>query len=116
LLPPALIHGHAGFLRPCQGIRHQDDIALHFYALDLARAPDGRWWVMADRTQAPSGAGYALENRSMITPIFPDLLRELKVQSPGRLLRHHARQPGDTGGACAANGDGRRRCARANRR
>ncbi|MBC3921016.1 circularly permuted type 2 ATP-grasp protein [Undibacterium sp. CY18W] len=80
LLPPALVHGHAGFLRPCQGIRHQGDIALHFYALDLARAPDGRWWVVGDRTQAPSGAGYALENRAVIGRIFPDMLRDLKVR------------------------------------
>ncbi|QBE62751.1 circularly permuted type 2 ATP-grasp protein [Pseudoduganella lutea] len=80
LLPPALVHGHAGFLRPCHGMSHHDDIALHFYAVDLARAPDGRWWVLADRTQAPSGAGYALENRAIISPTFPDLLRELKVQ------------------------------------
>ncbi|MEO6623598.1 MAG: circularly permuted type 2 ATP-grasp protein, partial [Burkholderiaceae bacterium] len=74
LLPPALIHGHAGFLRPCHGIRHKDGIALHFYAIDLARAPNGRWWAVADRTQAPSGAGYALENRSVISRTFPDLL------------------------------------------
>jgi uncharacterized circularly permuted ATP-grasp superfamily protein len=39
---------------------------LHQYAVDLARSPDGRWWVIADRTQAPSGAGYALENRSVV--------------------------------------------------
>jgi uncharacterized circularly permuted ATP-grasp superfamily protein/uncharacterized alpha-E superfamily protein len=105
LLPPALIHGHAGFLRACHGLKQPDDIALHFYAVDLARAPDGRWWVLADRTQAPSGAGYALENRSIMTPIFPDLLRELKVRSPARFfgtmhdsLVHWGRQ-------CAAGGD-----------
>ena len=80
LLPSALIHGHAGFLRPCHGLRNQGGVALHFYAIDLARAPDGRWWVVADRTQAPAGAGYALENRSVIARTFPDLLRELKVR------------------------------------
>jgi uncharacterized circularly permuted ATP-grasp superfamily protein/uncharacterized alpha-E superfamily protein len=80
-LPPALIHSHAGFLRPCHGMRHQGNIALHFYALDLARAPDGRWWVVSDRTQAPSGAGYALENRAVIDRIFPELLRDLKVRN-----------------------------------
>ena len=80
LLPPALIHGHAGFLRPCHGIRQADDVALHMIAVDLARSPDGQWWVVTDRTQAPSGAGYALENRSVISHAFPDLLRELKVQ------------------------------------
>ena len=80
LLPPALIHGHAGFLRPCHGIRQADDVALHLFAVDLARSPDGQWWVVTDRTQAPSGAGYALENRSVISRVFPDLLRESKVE------------------------------------
>jgi len=80
LVPPTLIHGHGGFLRPCHGKQHLDDIALHFYAIDLARAPSGRWWVVGDRTQAPSGAGYALENRSVMSRTFPDLLRDLKVR------------------------------------
>jgi len=80
LVPPTLIHGHGGFLRPCHGKQHLDNIALHFYAIDLARAPSGRWWVVADRTQAPSGAGYALENRSVMARTFPDLLRDLKVR------------------------------------
>ena len=105
LLPPALIHGHAGFLRPCHGMRHHDDVALHFYAVDLARAPDGRWWVMADRTQAPSGAGYALENRSIIAPTFPDLLRELKVQPVSPFFRTMHDSLVHWGRLCAAHGD-----------
>lgn len=105
LLPPALVHGHAGFLRPCHGMRHHDDTALHFYAVDLARAPDGRWWVMADRTQAPSGAGYALENRAIIAPTFPDLLRELKVQPLARFFRTMHDSLVHWGRLCAAGGD-----------
>jgi len=80
LLPPALVHGHAGFLRPCHGARSPGGIMLHLYAADLARSPDGRWWVIDDRTQAPSGAGYALENRIVISRAFPELFRDLKVQ------------------------------------
>ena len=49
-------------------------------AVDLARAPDGRWWVLADRTQAPSGAGYALENRIVLSRALPELFRECRVQ------------------------------------
>lgn len=79
-LPPALIHGHAGFQRPAHGIKLPDDVHLHIYAADLARSPDGRWWFIADRTQAPSGAGYALENRLVISKVFPDQFRDLKVQ------------------------------------
>ena len=80
LLPPALVHGHAGFLRPAHGVPAQGGTMLHMYAADLARSPDGQWWVVADRTQAPSGAGYALENRLIISRVFPDLFRDLKVQ------------------------------------
>ncbi|MGN8345095.1 circularly permuted type 2 ATP-grasp protein [Pseudomonas sp. SMV71] len=80
LLPAELIFGHNNFLWPCQGIAPPDGTFLHLYAVDLARTPDGRWWVTADRTQAPSGAGYALENRMIVSRAFPDLYRDLNVQ------------------------------------
>lgn len=78
-IPPALVYGHNGFLWPCQGIGQPGDTWLHLYAADLARSPDGRWWVIADRTQAPSGAGYALENRVIVSRLFPEKYRELGV-------------------------------------
>ncbi|ETK24293.1 molybdopterin oxidoreductase [Pseudomonas sp. C 49-2] len=80
LLPAELVFGHNNFLWPCQGIQPPDGAFLHLYAVDLARTPDGRWWVTADRTQAPSGAGYALENRTIVSRAFPDLYRDLQVQ------------------------------------
>ncbi|VXB44874.1 conserved hypothetical protein [Pseudomonas sp. 8AS] len=80
LLPAELVFGHDNFLWPCQGIQPPGGTFLHLYAVDLARAPDGRWWVTADRTQAPSGAGYALENRQIVSRAFPELYRDLRVQ------------------------------------
>ncbi len=106
LLPPALLHGNSGFLRPCHAMRHRDGIALHFYAIDLARAADGRWWVVADRTQSPSGAGYALENRAIIARTFPDLLRDLKVQPLAGFFRTMRDSLAHWGRLCAANGQG----------
>ncbi len=106
LLPPALIHGHAGFLRPCHGIKYPDDVALHFYAVDLARAPNGRWWVVADRTQAPSGAGYALENRTIIGRTFPDLLRDLRVKPLTGFFDTMLESLVHWGRSCAAQGSG----------
>ncbi|OAN88514.1 molybdopterin oxidoreductase [Marinobacter sp. EhC06] len=79
LMPPALVYGQAGFQWPCQGIEPADGRFLHLYAVDLARAPDGGWWVMADRTQAPSGAGYALQNRLVISRAFPAPFHNLPV-------------------------------------
>lgn len=80
LLPAELIFGHNNYLWPCQGVQPPGGTYLHLYAVDLARAPDGRWWVTADRTQAPSGAGYALENRQIVSRAFPELYRDLRVQ------------------------------------
>ena len=62
-IPPELVFANPNFSRACHGIPVPGDMRLHFYAVDLARSSDGRWWVIADRTQVPSGAGYALENR-----------------------------------------------------
>jgi uncharacterized circularly permuted ATP-grasp superfamily protein/uncharacterized alpha-E superfamily protein len=103
LLPAALVHGNAGFLRPAHGIKHPDQVALHFYAADLARAPDGKWWVVADRTQAPSGAGYALENRSVLSRSYPSLLRELKVQDLGDFFSSMRNSLVHWGRQCAAS-------------
>ncbi len=56
-------------------------------AVDLARSPDGQWWVISDRTQAPSGAGYALENRIVMAETFPDLFRESQVHRLASFFR-----------------------------
>jgi uncharacterized circularly permuted ATP-grasp superfamily protein/uncharacterized alpha-E superfamily protein len=79
LLPPELILAHAGYLRPLLGALPSDRRQLIFYAADLVRGPDGRVWIMADRTQSPSGAGYALENRSVMARTFPELLEGSRV-------------------------------------
>src|SRR5438874_6766597 len=55
LLPAATIFANPHFLRPCSGMTPPGGVYLHTYAVDLARSPAGKWWVIADRTQAPSG-------------------------------------------------------------
>ncbi|MDP3829036.1 MAG: circularly permuted type 2 ATP-grasp protein, partial [Polaromonas sp.] len=80
LLPAALVQGHPGYLRAMHGVLPAGGTFLHIAAFDLARGPDGRWWVVSQRTQAPSGLGYLLENRLAISRLFPEAFRELKVQ------------------------------------
>jgi uncharacterized circularly permuted ATP-grasp superfamily protein/uncharacterized alpha-E superfamily protein len=87
LLPPALVYGQHGYLWPCRGVKPPGGIWLHNYAVDLARSPNGRWWVIADRTQAPSGAGYALENRLIVSRVFPEMFRDLHVQHVADFFR-----------------------------
>ena len=80
LLPSALVHGHPGYLRPMQGVRPAGGTYLHITAFDIAHGPDGQWSVVSQRTQAPSGLGYLLENRLTISLLFPEAFRKMKVQ------------------------------------
>tara|TARA_R110002095_G_scaffold152237_1_gene131907 strand:+ start:53895 stop:56411 length:2517 start_codon:yes stop_codon:yes gene_type:complete len=80
VLPPELVFSHPGFLRAYQGKDLENDCFLHFYSADLARAPNGEWWVLADRTEAASGIGFALENRILTSRMFPDLFQQYNVE------------------------------------
>ncbi len=83
VVPAELAFGHPNFLWAMHGTRPLGNCWLHLYAADLARAPDGRWWVLSDRTQTPSGPGYALENRAIISRVLPGLVNELTVRPLG---------------------------------
>jgi uncharacterized circularly permuted ATP-grasp superfamily protein/uncharacterized alpha-E superfamily protein len=79
-LPAALIAGNPEFLRPLVGVAPPGGAHLRFYAVDVGRGADGRWWVLSDRAQAPSGAGYAIENRLALSRAIPDIYRTTRVE------------------------------------
>src|SRR6202167_3083825 len=82
-IPAELPFGHPNFLWPCHGITPPGGNWLHVYAVDISRSADGRWWVLADRTQTPSGPGYALENRQIVRRALPELAQSLEVRPLG---------------------------------
>src|SRR4029077_9970367 len=80
LLPAALIAGNPEFLRPLVGVPPAGGAHLRVYAVDVGRGADGRWWVLGDRTQAPSGAGYAIETRLALSRAVPEVYRSARVE------------------------------------
>jgi uncharacterized circularly permuted ATP-grasp superfamily protein/uncharacterized alpha-E superfamily protein len=86
-LPGALLFANPAFLRPLAGVKVPRQSYLHLLAVDLARSPDGDWWVLADRTQAPSGTGYALENRLIVSDVLPDVFRTSNVMRLAAFFR-----------------------------
>ena len=80
LIPFELIFNHKGFFRQADKIKIDGQHQLIQYSADLARSPNGKMWVLHDRTDAPSGAGYTLENRAAMTRVFPDMIRENEVR------------------------------------
>jgi uncharacterized circularly permuted ATP-grasp superfamily protein/uncharacterized alpha-E superfamily protein len=103
LLPPELIARNAEFLRPLVGLKPRSGNFLHFCAFELGRGPNGAWWLLGDRTQAPSGAGFALENRVATTRALSDIYAELNVHRLAAFFRDFR----DTLFAEAASTDGR---------
>jgi uncharacterized circularly permuted ATP-grasp superfamily protein/uncharacterized alpha-E superfamily protein len=80
LLPASLVLAHPQYLRAMHGSQPRGGVHLHVLAFDLTRCADGHWWVVGQRTQAPSGLGYVLENRLIIAQQFPEAFRQMAVQ------------------------------------
>ena len=102
VIPPELVYSNPGFLRSCAGLQLPGHHQLIIHAIDLIRDASGELTVISDRTQAPSGAGYALENRTVMTRVFPSLFRDSHVHRLAHfftLLRQKLNSLNPNGGA-----------------
>ena len=86
-LPAAALTGSPDFIAAMRGVKPPGGRWLRLYAADIGRGSDGRWQVLGDRTQAPSGSGYALENRLVASQAFPDIYREMNVERVAPFFR-----------------------------
>ncbi|HXP92333.1 MAG TPA: circularly permuted type 2 ATP-grasp protein [Candidatus Binatia bacterium] len=89
VVPPHLVLGHPQYLRALQHVPPPDHVHVHLYSVDLARARDGSWTVLASRADAPTGLGYALENRIVVSQTFPELFGDLGVQRLASFFRYY---------------------------
>ena len=78
-IPPEIVFRHPSYLRPLHGVNMPHNRWIPLIAADLVRGPDGAYVVVQDRTQAPAGAGYALENRIVISSAWPEAFRQCNV-------------------------------------
>ncbi|PWJ60118.1 putative circularly permuted ATP-grasp superfamily protein [Dyadobacter jejuensis] len=79
VIPAELVFANTGFFRPCMDIFQDKKNFLPLFAADMARGPDGRMWIVDNRTQAPSGSGYALENRLVTSKLLPELAEGMHI-------------------------------------
>ncbi|MDR2128505.1 MAG: circularly permuted type 2 ATP-grasp protein [Burkholderiaceae bacterium] len=87
LIAPALVQGHPDYLHPMHGVCPPGGTHLHIVAFDLARDATGNWWVVSQRTQAPSGLGYLLGNRQAVPAQFPGAFERMRVRRLGDAYR-----------------------------
>ncbi len=86
-LPPALTFANPDYLLPCCGYQAPEGVFLHLLAFDLGRSPDGQWRVLSNRTEAPSGLGFALENRMIMARCLPELFDRGSVSRLAHFFR-----------------------------
>jgi uncharacterized circularly permuted ATP-grasp superfamily protein/uncharacterized alpha-E superfamily protein len=79
LVPPEVVFAHHGFLRQCDRVGLPGSQQLFSYAVDLVRDAGGGHRVLCDRAGSPGGFGYALENRTIVSRVFPSLYRSSQV-------------------------------------
>jgi uncharacterized circularly permuted ATP-grasp superfamily protein/uncharacterized alpha-E superfamily protein len=89
IVPPHLVLGHPQYLRALAGVTPPNGVHVHLYSMDVARMADGSWTVHASRADSPTGLGFALENRVVVSQTFPELFGELGVQRLATFFRHH---------------------------
>ena len=89
LLPAQLAMANPHFLRACAGLGQREGPFLHTYAVDLARSPDGKWWVIEDRLDAPSGLGYSLQNRIIARQALPEIFQHTPVRRLYQFFRDY---------------------------
>lgn len=87
IVPPEIVYSAQGYLRPCHNLYQNRERELLFFSTDLARRSDGTFVVIGDRAQAPSGTGYALENRIVLSRVFPSLYRDSEVHRVAMFFR-----------------------------
>lgn len=80
IIPPEIIYAHKSFLPEVFNFQDLDYYTMRFYAADISRGPDGKFWVINDRTQSPSGLGYAIENRLTMNTIISDLYPDIEIK------------------------------------
>lgn len=80
LIPPEAVFGNPQFQNAFRHDANRSRQMLHLVGTELARSSDGRWWVMADRSDRAFGIGYALENRIVLSRSMPGLIRSCQVE------------------------------------
>ncbi len=80
IIPSEIIFSHPGFLRACHGLSIPNEKQLIFHSLDIVRDTNGNHIVIGDHTQSPSGVGFALENRTVISRVMPSIFRQSNIK------------------------------------
>lgn len=86
IVPAEIVFGHKSFIPEVFNFKNKDYYSLRFYASDISRGPDGKFWVINDRTQSPSGLGYAIENRLTMNSISNDLYPNVEIKKMAKFI------------------------------
>src|SRR5213083_1102520 len=73
VLPPALLLSRKEYKRELLNVRPPRGVYTHVVGTDIIRDDRGEFLVLEDNCRCPSGVSYVLENRNLMTRVFPEL-------------------------------------------
>ena len=86
IVPAEIIFAHKSFIPEVFNFENPDYYTMRYYAADISRGPNGKFWVINDRTQSPSGLGYAIENRLTMNSVLNDLYPNIEIQKIAKFI------------------------------
>ena len=83
IIPDNIVFKSKNYLKQCDGFSPKRKIWSHISGIDLIRNINGEFLVLEDNLQVPSGVSYMLENRMVMSQVFPQLFSRYRVSPIG---------------------------------
>jgi len=80
VVPFDLVLSRSDFRRELVGTRPRHGIYTHISGIDLLRDEQGDFLVLEDNCRCPSGVSYVLENRNLLSRVFPEIFAKYGVR------------------------------------
>ena len=80
IIPDEMITKNPAYLTQMEGYRPPRDVWAHIVGVDLVRTGPDEFFVLEDNCRTPSGVSYVLQNREVMSRMFPELFRQGKIR------------------------------------
>ena len=81
VVPYQLVHRVPEYRREVVGVRPRHGVFTHVVGTDLLRDEHGGFVVLEDNCRSPSGVSYMIENRALMSRIFPELITPQAIRA-----------------------------------
>ena len=79
VVPESIVKDNEAYQPLMKGFTPPEGVYTHIVGTDIVRTGTDEFFVLEDNCRTPSGVSYVLENRSIMTRLFPDLFQSDQI-------------------------------------